>query len=178
MIEELKSKLLSMQSKLTTNLDLIDGLKCGDIDQEAFEKLKSRGDILQERLQKLLHLTRTIFQVILLQEQEQELRIPDLALVTSLDIVPSEERPYLQELSIKSKCYTSQERIASMQQFEFIRKFEKDFFDHRNLFEKELSSKAKVITNQTLEAINLIERQREEIERLHRLDLVNSLQKK
>lgn len=177
MVEELKSKLLSMQSRLTGKLDLIDGLKCGDSNQEAFEKLKSRGEKTSERLDKLLHLTRTIFQVILLQEKEEELRIPDFALITSLDQSVSDGRPYLQELSIKSKCYTSEERLASMKQFEFVRKFEKTFFDNRNAFERELECEAHEKAARSLHAIASVEKQREEIDRNHRLDLLNSLNK-
>ena len=110
-------------------------------------------DVLNLKMQSLLGI---LDQVVNLQQNQNSIETWINKAKDSADYI------YIRELQIRMKCFTSQERLDSLQEIKAIKDFEATLFRNRTPFERELKMAVQGKSNSLIDSIRKVEKLQDE----------------
>jgi hypothetical protein len=84
-----------------------------------------------------------IQEVVTIQEGSEQVEVPFFNTISVEELQTSKTRPFMDELRIKAQCFTSVERLETLDKYQNLRQWEKSFFNFETEFKKELLKSAK-----------------------------------
>lgn len=120
--------------------------KCDEMleeDSDLKKDLDARITSLLQDQSELHNVIVMIQEVVTIQEGSKEIEVPYFHTISAEELQTTKARPFMDELVIKTQCFTSQERMETFDKYMDLRNWEKQFFHFETDFKKELKKSVK-----------------------------------